>query len=125
MQHFYLTESKKANGNLNSKCTFPPESEADLKWWIANLDIANGKVFFPKLPDIEICSDASLSGWGAVCNGVKIRGPWTTDQSSLHINCLELLGALYALQSFVGASPDLNVKLYLDNFTVIGYINKG
>lgn len=62
---------------------------------------------------------------GAICNGVTTRGPWTVDQLGLHINCLELLGALYALQSFVGGSRGLSVRIFLDNSTAVCYINKG
>lgn len=125
MQRFYLNESRRASGNLNTKRTLSPEAEADLRWWLSNLEVANGKVFFPESPDIEICSDASFSGWGAVCNGVATRGPWTDEQLGLHINCLELLGALFALKSFVGASHRLSVKMYLDNSTAVCHIYKG
>ena len=40
-----------------------------------------------------ITSDASLMGWGATCNGVRTRGPWSPTKQSLYINCLELLAA--------------------------------
>ena len=73
---------------------------------------------------MEIYSDASLSGWGAICNGVT-RGPWTTKQTSMHINSLELLGALFALQSFAKDSHGLSVKMNLDNSTAVSYIKKG
>jgi hypothetical protein len=43
----------------------------------------------------------------------------------MHINSLELLGALYALQSFVKDSRGLSVKMYLDNSSAVCYINKG
>ena len=39
-------------------------SKMDLEWWVENLEKANDKEFFPKIPDMEIHSDASLSGWG-------------------------------------------------------------
>ena len=84
MQHFYITESKRVGGDLKVKCTLSPGSIMDLKWWVSNLSALNGKDFFPKIPDIEIFSDASMSGWGAVCDGVTTRGPWTTAQKSLH-----------------------------------------
>jgi hypothetical protein len=83
MQRFFKKESKKATGNLNTKCTLSAEAEADLRWWVANMEVANGNVFFPKSPGIEICSDASLSGWGEVCNGLTTRGPWTVEQLRL------------------------------------------
>ena len=66
-----------------------------------------------------------MSGWAAVCNGVATRGPWTTAQADLHINHLELTGALYALQSFVGEAQGISVRIYLDNSTAVCYINKG
>jgi hypothetical protein len=125
MQHFYITEVKKAGGNLNVKCSLSSESRSDLEWWVFNLEKSNGKDFFPRNPDIEIFSDASLSGWAAVCNGVATRGPWTTSHADLHINHLELTGALYALQSFVGEAQGLSVRIYLDNSTAVCYINKG
>ena len=112
-------------GNLKVKCTLPPGSILDLEWWVSNLSALNGKDFFPRIPDIEIYSDASMSGWGAVCDGVASRGPWTTAQASLHINQLELTGALYALQSFAGEAHGLSVRMYLDNSTAVCYIDKG
>ena len=86
MQNFYITESKRVGGDLNVKCTLSSGSVLDLEWWVSNLSALNGKDFFPKIPDIEICSDASMSAWGAVCDGVATRGPWKTAQTSLHIN---------------------------------------
>lgn len=85
-ENFYITESKRVGGDLNVKCTLSSGSVLDLEWWVSNLSALNGKDFFPKIPDIEICSDASMSGWGAVCDGVATCGPWTTAQTSLHIN---------------------------------------
>jgi hypothetical protein len=53
---------------------------------------------------------------------VTARGPWTWSDSSKHINELELLGALFALESFLGEARELSVRLYLDNTTVPKYI---
>jgi len=86
MQGFYLKQSKKVKGDLSKKFTISSEAETDLKWWVDNLEQMNGKAFFPEKPNIEICSDASLSGWGAICHGVTTSGPWTADQACLHIN---------------------------------------
>jgi hypothetical protein len=75
MQRFYIVESQKALGNLNVRCCLSPESRLDLEWWVANLEKVNGKEFFPKIPDLEMYSDASMTGWGSICNGVTTRGP--------------------------------------------------
>lgn len=72
-----------------------------MTWWVKNFTTANGKQFFPKIPDVEIYLDESMSGWGAVCNGVMVRGPWTSSDKMRYINELEPLGALFALESFL------------------------
>ncbi len=119
MQRFYISECKKAQGNLSIRRVLPIAARVDLEWWLANLASVNGKQFFPKVPDVEICSDASLSGWGSVRKGVTARGPWTRSDSDKHINELELLGALFALESFLGDARELSVRLYLDNTTAV------
>lgn len=81
--------------------------------------------FFPKLPDLEIYTDASLTGWGAVCNGITTNGSWTLSNSRRHINELELIGALFAIQAFMGRSSGIAVRLVLDNATAVAYINHG
>ena len=124
MQRFYIRQAQKSEGDLNTVCTLSNEARNDLEWWVRNLESLNGKCFSSRIPDLEIYSDASLSGWGAVCNNVTTRGPWTSLEKTRHINELELLGAFFALRSFVGNSVGLNVTLYLDNTSAISYINK-
>jgi hypothetical protein len=99
LQSFYIRKSQAANSNLKIKCLLSLKAQDDLKWWVANLDKAKDKVFFPQAPDLEIYTDASLSGWGACCNEVRTRGSWTLTDSTRHINELELLGALFAVQA--------------------------
>ncbi|CAH3044958.1 unnamed protein product, partial [Pocillopora meandrina] len=50
---------------------------SELQWWVDNLEtatcpISNGN------PDIVIDTDASLIGWGAVCNAVTAQETGTT-----------------------------------------------
>ena len=123
MQRFYIEQAHRFNRDLNSSCMLSPDARADLEWWVVNLESINGKRFFPSEPDLEIYSDTSLSGWGAFCNGIRTRGPWTTEDSLRHINELELLGALYAIQSFASASSKIAIRLFLDNATAVCYVN--
>lgn len=62
-------------------------------------------------------SDVSLQGCGAVCDGNTTRGPWPLKDRSRHINEVELLGVLYAIQTFTKGSHDISVYLHLDNST--------
>ena len=55
---------------------------------------------------------------------VSSRGPWTLSNKNRHINELELLAALNGLKSFTSQVCNLSVRLMLDNFTAVHYINK-
>jgi hypothetical protein len=123
LQKFYI-RSVRYFEDLNKTVVLPTEARADLEWWVANLRHSNGKAFFLSDPDLEICSDASLKGWGAVCDGITTRGPWLKEDGSRHINELELMGALFALQTFTKDSANISVHLFLDNSTAVAYVNK-
>jgi hypothetical protein len=123
LQRFYIAQAQAANFNLKYRCNLSSEAREDLTWWISNLDMAKGKVFFPQTPDLEIYTDASLSGWGACCNEIRTRGSWTLAEIERHINELELLGALFAVQAFAAHSSNIAIRVYLDNATAVAYIN--
>lgn len=90
MQRFYLEKFQKSDANMESKHVLSAEAHQDLQWWIGTLADSLDKQFFPRTPDLEICADASLTGWGAYCNGVRTRGSWTVEDTEKHINKLEL-----------------------------------
>ena len=78
-----------------------------------------------KLPiDTTIYTDASLDGWGAVCEKSETGGMWTKQQQALHINALELLGAKLGHFSFFKDKKDItHIKVMMDNNTAVAYIN--
>ena len=43
------------------------EAKDDLLWWIQNLSLVNGQPLVRDQPSLLIETDASLMGWGAVC----------------------------------------------------------
>lgn len=99
LQHRFLVESRLSD--LSAKIPFDIESKSDLAWWRDNLLKVNGKpigLSSDGFADITIFADASLIGWGAVCDKSTAQGPWTLKEKPLHINHLELIAALYALQ---------------------------
>ena len=59
-----------------------------------------------------------------MCDGITTRVPWLKEDGSRHINELELLGALFALQTFTKDSANISVHLFLDNSTAVAYVNK-
>ena len=49
---------------------------------------------------------------------------WTSQDSIRHINQLELLAALHALESIASKASRISIRVMIDNVTVVNYINK-
>ena len=96
----------------------------DLRWWVDSLSLANGHPIRISLPHLVIQSDAFNTGWGAGSNGVDTRGTWRREETSLHIDCKELLAASFAGKAFTKTLQNVHVLIEMDNTTTIAYINK-
>ena len=101
-----------------------PAAVQELQWWQEHLTIWNGRHLLTTPPDMVIETDASNTGWGALCHGVKTGGPWSQTESQMHINCLELLAASLAIKSFAMGKKNVHIHLKMDNTTALTYINK-
>ncbi|XP_044140080.1 uncharacterized protein LOC122930635 [Bufo gargarizans] len=53
------------------------ETKEELSWWTHHLHAWNGKAIFGHRPDFVVDSDASLSGWGAHCEGITTGDGWS------------------------------------------------
>ena len=124
LQATYTRQSKLVSGVLSTQLTLPPEAKEDLLWWIKKAEFAKGRHISAGCPTIFICSDASLSGWGAVSDSIKTGGPWTSIDAKRHINELELLAAFNGLKCFASAVSNSTVEINIDNTTAVSYINK-
>ena len=71
-----------------------------------------------------ITTDASLSGWGAECQGTTTQGQWSEEERTQHINVLELKAAELALKSFIHLWQGSRVRFRLDNTTAASQILK-
>lgn len=105
-----------------STTTLPPTALQELSWWHDQLSNWNGQSFLPALPQHEVFTDASDSGWGIVWNQQTWQGQWTDQERLHHINYKELLVILKVIQlrQLQGSS----IKVYCDNMTTISYVNK-
>ena len=68
-------------------------------------------------------NDASLTGWGAVCDGHSANGIWP-ERDPRHINVLELDAIRLALRSFQDLLLGSHVLVRSDNTSAIAYINR-
>lgn len=96
---------------------------SDLNWWQNNI-LLSKKIIERNTFVMEIFTDASLSGWGAVYNNEKAHGFWTNQEKQNHINFLELKAAFFGLKCFAKFKKDCRILLRIDNTTAIAYINK-
>ena len=116
------TALQQNKGNYEASMTLSPESISDLRWWVANLPTACKNIVTVN-PDIEMETDASLLGWGAVCNGQSAQGMWSPVEKQKHINELELLAAHFGIKSFLPLLKGKHVCIKSDNSTTVCYLN--
>ena len=82
-----------------------------------------GKPFSPPPSTLTLTTDASRSGWGAVLPPHHVSGLWSSQDSLLHINSLELRAVFLALQNLEPHVLDRSILVLSDNTTVVAYIN--
>ena len=99
-----------------------PESREDLSWWVRTLPHAYKQIDLSN-PDIEVPTDASKQGWGAVCLGETTQGLWSESEKMTHINKLEILAVHFALRCFNSHIKGKHVKINSDNSTAVCYLN--
>jgi hypothetical protein len=61
------------------------EARADLYWWISEANFSAGRSLTFPVPDVSIPSDASLSGWGAVCMDVSCLTKIRQEQAEIDL----------------------------------------
>ena len=113
---------KDNRGDYSAYTLLNQEARDDVNWWIHNLDGFSTPVIRQK-PNVVVTSDASKQGWGAECDGVTTGGMWTSTESNLHINLLELKAALFALKAFCKNQKHICILLRSDNSTTVAHIN--
>ena len=80
----------------------------------------------PNLPSLQ--DDDRLrclsSGMGSHLQRNINQGPRSPQEQTLHINCLELLAATLAVQTFAKDRSGISIPLRIDNTTAVAYINR-
>ena len=97
--------------------------KSDLIWWIDNLPNQKRLICHDN-PSLIITTDASLSGWGAVCEDQRIGGRWNEQESCHHINYLELLAVSHSLKVFCKLSENIHVQIKSDSTSAVAFIVK-
>ena len=114
---------KKAGWNFDSICILVDNAQIELQWWEHNINTFN-IIDENVQPNIEIFSDACLTGWGAIYNGHSTGGQWSVEYSKSHINVLEIKGALFALKIYCKDIYKVSIQFKIDNTSTIAWVNK-
>ena len=126
--HYRVLEREKnialrdAHGNFEQFMNITEEMKQELSWWIENVH-KQIRIISRGSPEITIKRDASLIGWGATTGNQETSGRWTCEESTHHINYLELLAIFMALRSFSDRVRNKFVRIMSDNTSTVSYIN--
>ena len=117
-RHWHVPES------LEKIIPLPQSLQAHLRWWLNPNNVLKGQPLHPLQHALQLFTDASNEGWGAHLGDFTARGLWSTQESALHINLLELKAVLLALKQFERLCWNQTILVCSDNTTVVSYINK-
>ena len=78
----------------------------------------------PPPPELHLYSGASWSGWGAHLLDQSASGLWSNQETSLHINILEMKALFLPLKAFRDLVTNQRVTAMCDNSTVVAYVSK-
>ena len=109
--------------NPNKWTSLSEEAIQKLKWWRSQISTEKNKIRSSHF-DLVIFSDASSTGWGAICGNESAQGLWSSSERKMHINYLEIKATFLGLRSFVKNCSNKQILLRIDNITALAYINK-
>ena len=109
--------------NMNKWTTLSLEAKEELHWWQSQILTIKNKIRSSNF-DMEIFSDASKTGWGAIYGNKEANCLWNREEREMHINFLEVKAAFLALKCFATSSFNKQILLRIDNITAPAYINK-
>ena len=98
----------------------------DLLWWSDTDHVFRGLSMSTAIPDLQVQTDASTTGWGVSFQGSVLSGHWSPEDAKLHINVLEMKAVLLACQRLTYHFRSKCVLFLIDNQTVVSYLkNQG
>ena len=101
----------------------PRSVKADLNHWRDPRVLTRGVDMGRVTSLYPVFTDASLTGWGGVCQAGSIGGRWEPSETR-HINLLELEAVRLTLCHFALVLKDQDVLVRSDNRATVAYINR-
>ena len=95
-----------------------------LKWWTRETNTFVGVPLKVPTPNLELFTDASLHGYGAIMGDKTMAGTWTRRYKEKHINSLELEAVRRALLTFADLVVSNTVRVHSDNSTTVACLKR-
>ena len=105
-------------------CKLSPLSQQDVAWWMDTLSLPMHLRFGLPPPSLTLYTDASQTGWGAVCDNISIPGKFSPQEQALTTNTKELLAIWKGILSFKDKLAGSCFMIRMDNTTAISNIVK-
>lgn len=121
LRNIYRLLSKR--DSWDSNLAIGAEVVNELTWWLTAASHWNSRELCTRPVEIQVITDASHLGWGAVCNGKVASGDWNTRVSCASSNYREMMAIFLAIISFRAILKNKSVQILSDNITSIAYIN--
>jgi ribonuclease HI len=109
----------------NGMLTMTPQAQGELKWWMKAVAHNSPRNWQPKPTDLTITTDASPSGWGAMCQErgketTYLWGSWPKTAQTWSSNKRELTAILRVLKELThSAQFGASVKVCSDNTAAV------
>ena len=114
LQALLIRGLNQMNHNYEAPVSLCSQSLGEINWWLQNLETVNGSPIITPSSDLTIFTDASL---------IKTNRKWSATERQLHINVLELKGAMLGIQSLLKNQSSKIISLNMDSSTAVAYIN--
>ena len=124
IQHWLHSRFSPVSGDLDVPLTMTSDLREFLLPWADARWLTTGLPLVTPEPTVTLFTDASLQGWGAVLGQREARGFWDRNQTTLHINELQMLAVKLAVSFFQQDLTNQTLLLLCDNATAVAYLRK-
>ncbi len=107
----------------NDMVIITESAKQDLRWWLQALKNWNNRELRKRPVDLQIFTDASMTGWGAWLHSNQAAGFWNRRLKNMPSNYREITAVLMALVSFLPMIKGKSVQIVSDNISTVAYLN--
>ena len=114
-------------GNPGDIIHISPEVKKEIAWWSSEREVMIGvplKVDWDYQTQKQLFTDASTMGWGGHVDNLVVSGIWTEQESTMHINLLEMLAVWNSMRQLIKVLAGKQVMISTDNVTTVFYLRK-